>query len=119
MPKTFAVCTIRSTPSTAHHCIAWAKSYLFPQLFGADEDADDLDEAEKNGENGQYFPLLQALCLIAKLTILASLVDEIQNLRKEAAAIKTLRATLVEPGASQRVFEKVSFSLYTCSPSLS
>lgn len=30
VPKTFAVCTIRSTPSTAHHCIAWAKSYLFP-----------------------------------------------------------------------------------------
>lgn len=70
VPKTFAVCTIRSTPSTAHHCIAWAKSYLFPyvmtersimiaddifrQLFGADDEADnnDLDEAEKNGENG-------------------------------------------------------------------
>ena len=33
VPKTFAVCTIRSTPSTAHHCIAWAKSYLFPCAF--------------------------------------------------------------------------------------
>lgn len=71
VPKTFAVCTIRSTPSTAHHCIAWAKSYLLPcalslptpfgslmascsQLFGADDEADgqDLDDAEKNGENG-------------------------------------------------------------------
>lgn len=90
VPKTFAVCTIRSTPSTAHHCIAWSKSYLFPyvhlsslaryvsiqtdnvlnytfpltflpppysfysQLFGADDESDqqELDDAEKNGENG-------------------------------------------------------------------
>ncbi|KAL8280566.1 hypothetical protein RQP46_006889 [Phenoliferia psychrophenolica] len=90
VPKTFAVCTIRSTPSTAHHCIAWAKSYLFPQLFGADEEADaqDLNDAERNGENGK-------------------LSDEIKELRKEAAAIQELRSTLTSPGAAQRVFEKV------------
>lgn len=34
--------------------------------------------------------------------------DEIQELRKESAAIKQLRATLVEPGAAKRVFEKAS-----------
>ncbi|BGP43075.1 E1 ubiquitin-activating protein uba2 [Rhodotorula kratochvilovae] len=87
VPKTFAVCTIRSTPSTAHHCIAWAKSYLFPQLFGADDEADqqELDDAEKNGEN----------------------VDEIQNLRQEANAIRELRATLGLEGAARRVFDKV------------
>ncbi|ORY88224.1 hypothetical protein BCR35DRAFT_263546 [Leucosporidium creatinivorum] len=87
VPKTFAVCTIRSTPSTAHHCIAWAKSYLFPQLFGTDDDAEEqeLNDAEKNGENA----------------------DEIQELRKEAAAIKELRATLVQEGAAKRVFDKV------------
>ncbi|KAM0750516.1 hypothetical protein T439DRAFT_381188 [Meredithblackwellia eburnea MCA 4105] len=87
VPKTFAVCTIRSTPSTAHHCIAWAKSYLFPQLFGADDEADnqDLDEAEKNGENA----------------------DEIKELRKEAAAIQLLRSTLTDDGAAKRVFDKV------------
>jgi ubiquitin-like 1-activating enzyme E1 B len=28
-PKTFPVCTIRSTPSLPIHCIVWAKSYLF------------------------------------------------------------------------------------------
>lgn len=28
-PKSFPVCTIRSTPSQAIHCIVWAKSYLF------------------------------------------------------------------------------------------
>ncbi|GJN93179.1 hypothetical protein Rhopal_006226-T1 [Rhodotorula paludigena] len=87
VPKTFAVCTIRSTPSTAHHCIAWAKSYLFPQLFGADDEADqqELDDAEKNGEN----------------------VNEIQNLRQEAKAVRELRATLNLEGAARRVFDKV------------
>ncbi|CEQ39397.1 SPOSA6832_00923 [Sporobolomyces salmonicolor] len=106
-----SVCTIRSTPSTAHHCIAWAKSYLFPcpyranqgqgfallkeltsdhdrrQLFGADDEADqqELDDAEKNGEN----------------------VDEIQELRKEAAAVRELRAMLTQEGAPKRVFDKV------------
>jgi len=81
------VCTIRSTPSTAHHCIAWAKSYLFPQLFGAEDDSDsnDLDEAEKAGENS----------------------DEIANLRREAQAISQLRQTLTGEGAAERVFEKV------------
>lgn len=29
-PKSFPVCTIRSTPSQPIHCIVWAKSYLFP-----------------------------------------------------------------------------------------
>lgn len=28
-PKSFPVCTIRSTPSEPIHCIVWAKSYLF------------------------------------------------------------------------------------------
>ncbi|GAV26988.1 hypothetical protein PMKS-000449 [Pichia membranifaciens] len=33
-PKTFPVCTIRSTPSKPVHCITWAKDFLFSQLFG-------------------------------------------------------------------------------------
>lgn len=33
--------------------------------------------------------------------------DEIQELRKEAAAIKQLRTSLTEDGAAQRVFDKV------------
>lgn len=76
-PKTYPVCTIRSTPSQPIHCIVWAKSYLMPlvclccfailcavqvltslisQLFGEDEDSgneNELDEAEKQGENGK------------------------------------------------------------------
>ncbi|KAG7940414.1 hypothetical protein KL904_000277 [Ogataea polymorpha] len=41
-PKTFPVCTIRSTPSKPIHCITWAKNFLFPQLFG-----DDVSDQEK------------------------------------------------------------------------
>ncbi|ODV61979.1 E1 ubiquitin-activating protein UBA2 ASCRUDRAFT_33371 [Ascoidea rubescens DSM 1968] len=33
-PKSFPVCTIRSTPSQPVHCIHWAKNFLFAQLFG-------------------------------------------------------------------------------------
>lgn len=32
-PKSFPVCTIRSTPSQAIHCIVWAKSYLFTYAY--------------------------------------------------------------------------------------
>ncbi|KAI0084615.1 hypothetical protein BDY19DRAFT_898178 [Irpex rosettiformis] len=93
-PKTFPVCTIRSTPSQPIHCIVWAKSYLIPQLFGEDEDAGkegDLDEAEKQGENAQ----------------------EIATLRKEAQAFKSVRAALRTPqsgsdvDAARLIFQKV------------
>ena len=39
-PTSYPVCTIRSTPSTPVHCIVWAKSWLFPQLFGAEEEVE-------------------------------------------------------------------------------
>ncbi|PCH37086.1 hypothetical protein WOLCODRAFT_28912 [Wolfiporia cocos MD-104 SS10] len=94
-PKTFPVCTIRSTPSQPIHCIVWAKSYLMPQLFGEDEDSmGELDEAEKQGENAQ----------------------EIATLRKEASAFKTVRTALRDAGAqgqasaARTVFEKVFHS---------
>ncbi|KAF5339556.1 hypothetical protein D9611_011489 [Ephemerocybe angulata] len=90
-PKTFPVCTIRSTPSQPIHCIVWSKSYLMGQLFGEDEDADaggELDAAEKEGENAQ----------------------EIDALRKEATAFKAVRDALRSPtnqDAAHLVFQKV------------
>ncbi|KAL6299391.1 hypothetical protein BKA93DRAFT_807192 [Sparassis latifolia] len=93
-PKTFPVCTIRSTPSQPIHCIVWAKSYLIPQLFGEDEDGGELDEAEKQGENAQ----------------------EIATLRKEAQAFKVVRAALRAPSdtagsnAAKMVFQKIFHS---------
>ncbi|KAA1477921.1 hypothetical protein DENSPDRAFT_809164 [Dentipellis sp. KUC8613] len=91
-PKTFPVCTIRSTPSQPIHCIVWAKSYLMSQLFGEDENAiGELDEAEKQGENAQ----------------------EIATLRKEAQAFKAVRAALRSPqgtDAAKKAFQKVFYS---------
>ncbi|KAJ8592554.1 hypothetical protein M405DRAFT_787349 [Rhizopogon salebrosus TDB-379] len=92
-PTTFPVCTIRSTPSQPIHCIVWAKSYLLPQLFGEDEDGtNELDEAEKQGEN----------------------VEEIAALRREALAYKAVRSALrsaqTTEDVAQRVFKKVFHS---------
>ncbi|TFK97644.1 hypothetical protein BDV98DRAFT_607348 [Pterulicium gracile] len=90
-PKTYPVCTIRSTPSQPIHCIVWGKTYLMGQLFGEDEDAgNELDDAEKQGENAQ----------------------EIANLRKEAQAFRTVRAALRSPNeqgsnAARMVFQKI------------
>ncbi|KAF9020239.1 hypothetical protein BDZ89DRAFT_1020326 [Hymenopellis radicata] len=89
-PKTFPVCTIRSTPSQPIHCIVWSKSYLMGQLFGEDEDASgELDDAEKQGENAQ----------------------EIATLREQAQAFQAVRKALRTPSeanaASRMVFEKI------------
>ena len=40
-PKTFPVCTIRSTPSQPIHCIVWAKNFLFNQLFASEPSPED------------------------------------------------------------------------------
>ncbi|PXF44511.1 SUMO-activating enzyme subunit 2 [Gracilariopsis chorda] len=45
--KTYAVCTIRSTPDKPVHCIVWAK-YLFDLLFGPDDDANVLKDLDLN-----------------------------------------------------------------------
>ncbi|TPX49564.1 hypothetical protein SeLEV6574_g01398 [Synchytrium endobioticum] len=82
--KTFPVCTIRSTPSEPIHCIVWAKSYLFTQLFGRDEMEETIDTTE-NTENSQ----------------------EIENLKKEAMALKVLKASAGSPDWAERVFKKV------------
>jgi ubiquitin-like 1-activating enzyme E1 B len=50
-PKTYPVCTIRSTPSAPIHCIVWAKDYLLPQLLGAgvaDEEQEPAGEGTGN-----------------------------------------------------------------------
>ncbi|EAU37325.1 conserved hypothetical protein [Aspergillus terreus NIH2624] len=85
VPKSFPVCTIRSTPSQPIHCIVWAKSYLFPELFGTSEDeTEDLDHSE-DSENS----------------------EEIANLRKEAQALKEIRQSMGSPEFAQKVFQKV------------
>ncbi|KAL1971352.1 hypothetical protein VTN77DRAFT_304 [Rasamsonia byssochlamydoides] len=86
-PKSFPVCTIRSTPSQPIHCIVWAKSYLLPELFGTSEtdaEADGLDHAED-----------------------ASNAEEIENLRREAQALKAIRASMGSDDFAEKVFTKV------------
>ncbi|KAF9235958.1 hypothetical protein BU15DRAFT_64407 [Melanogaster broomeanus] len=94
-PKSFPVCTIRSTPSQPIHCIVWAKSYLLPQLFGEDEDGgSELDEAEKQGENSQHVSSLRIILVV--LTRELNLAQEIAALRKEALAYKAVRISFVK-----------------------
>ncbi|ORY85730.1 hypothetical protein BCR37DRAFT_344450 [Protomyces lactucae-debilis] len=84
VPKSFPICTIRSTPSQPIHCIVWAKSYLFSQVFGVDEDEGTLD-GSSNAENA----------------------DEIANLAKEANALKVIREAVGQPEFKRLVFDKV------------
>jgi ubiquitin-like 1-activating enzyme E1 B len=50
-PKSFPVCTIRSTPSQPIHCIVWGKSYLLNEIFGVSEDESAFDHSG-DAENG-------------------------------------------------------------------
>jgi len=87
VPKTYPVCTIRSTPSQPIHCIVWAKSYLLPELFGVSEDEEtsaQLDTSE-DADNAQ----------------------ETQNLKAEAQALKKIRASMYSDDFAQKVFDKV------------
>ncbi|CAI4038251.1 hypothetical protein SMKI_04G5930 [Saccharomyces mikatae IFO 1815] len=45
-PKTFPVCTIRSTPSQPIHCIVWAKNFLFNQLFASEASINEDDDKD-------------------------------------------------------------------------
>jgi ubiquitin-like 1-activating enzyme E1 B len=84
-PKSFPVCTIRSTPSQPIHCIVWGKSYLFAEIFGATEDeAPELDHSE-DSENAK----------------------EVANLRKEAQALMRIREAMGSEDFPRLLFNKV------------
>jgi ubiquitin-like 1-activating enzyme E1 B len=51
-PKSFPVCTIRSTPSQPIHCIVWGKSYLLNEIFGTSEDQAAFDHST-DADNGK------------------------------------------------------------------
>lgn len=120
-PKSFPVCTIRSTPSQPIHCIVWAKSYLLryvrrsnsgqvsytnicSEMFGASEDdSPELDHSE-DSENGTFSRRHCALCVVA-LTIPAA--QEIEKLRQEAQALKQIRESMGTDSFPQLLFDKV------------
>ena len=85
MPKSFPVCTIRSTPSQPIHCIVWAKSYLFAEIFGTSEDEGPELNTSEDSENAK----------------------EIENLRQESSVLKEIKSSMNSPLFSRKVFEKV------------
>ncbi|KAL5343525.1 hypothetical protein BJX70DRAFT_352726 [Aspergillus crustosus] len=85
VPKSFPVCTIRSTPSQPIHCIVWAKSYLLPELFGASEEDTEEFDYSADADNAR----------------------ELENLQKEARALQEIRESMGSTEFTQRVFEKV------------
>jgi ubiquitin-like 1-activating enzyme E1 B len=87
VPKTYPVCTIRSTPSQPIHCIVWAKSYLLPELFGVseDEEASTLLDTTEDADNA----------------------EEIKNLKAEAQALKRIRESMGNDDFAKQVFDKV------------
>ncbi len=87
VPKTYPVCTIRSTPSQPIHCIVWAKSYLLPELFGVGEDEETSDQLD-TGED-------------------ADNAEEIRNLKAEAQALKKIRESMGNDDFARQVFDKV------------
>ncbi|KAI8141603.1 hypothetical protein BJV82DRAFT_618398 [Fennellomyces sp. T-0311] len=85
-PTTYPVCTIRSTPSAPIHCIVWAKSYLFNQLFGNSEEEDeDLQLKDSDKENAQ----------------------ELAALARETEELKEIKAAMGTDAYAQKVFDKV------------
>ncbi|KAG5983038.1 hypothetical protein E4U55_000934 [Claviceps digitariae] len=86
-PKSFPVCTIRSTPSQSIHCIVWAKSYLLNEVFGVSEDESAFDHSN-DAENA----------------------SEIEELKKESAALKKIRDAIGTDNFPQMLFDKVFHS---------
>ncbi|KAI0017742.1 ThiF family protein [Xylariomycetidae sp. FL0641] len=84
VPKSFPVCTIRSTPSQPIHCIVWGKSYLLNEIFGTSEDQAALDYSED-----------------------ADNATEIAELKKESEALKKIRDSVGTEQFPQMLFDKV------------
>ncbi|KAI1279634.1 hypothetical protein F5Y07DRAFT_28986 [Xylaria sp. FL0933] len=84
VPKSFPVCTIRSTPSQPIHCIVWGKSYLLNEIFGASEDQASLDTSE-NDDNAK----------------------EIAELKKESEELRKIRESVGTEQFPQMLFDKV------------
>jgi len=51
-PKSFPVCTIRSTPEKPIHCVVWAKELMFARLLGPPDAVSDLEKGGRGGGEG-------------------------------------------------------------------
>lgn len=85
VPKSFPVCTIRSTPSQPIHCIVWAKSYLFTEIFGtSEEEAPEFDHSEDLDN-----------------------MKEIEDLQQESQELNQIRQSMGSEEFPRKVFDKV------------
>lgn len=87
-PKTYPVCTIRSTPSQPVHCITWAKEFLFHQLF---------DESSSTIENEKSMEMQRK-----KLESETDDKQEIENMLKESNELDELRQLIKNPNKDER-----------------
>lgn len=85
IPKSFPICTIRSTPSQPIHCIVWAKSYLLNEIFGTSEEdsAEIFDQSDDAGN-----------------------AEEIENLKKETLALRKIRNAMGSESFPKLLFNK-------------
>lgn len=83
-PKSYPVCTIRSTPSQPVHCVVWSKSFLFSQLFEPEEDSGEL----QNGDD-------------------AETAEERETLVAQANELKDLRNRVLEPTVDRDIIDKL------------
>lgn len=87
-PKTFPVCTIRSTPSLPVHCIVWAKNFLFGQLFSSS--ANDIANEQMNEQDWGTDD-----------------VEEINRIKNETNELKELQNIIIS-GDKSRIRDIVS-----------
>uniref|UniRef100_A0A0B7K5X6 Ubiquitin-activating enzyme E1-like n=1 Tax=Bionectria ochroleuca TaxID=29856 RepID=A0A0B7K5X6_BIOOC len=102
-PKSFPVCTIRSTPSQPIHCIVWGKSYLLNEMFGTSEDQSVLDHSQDQ-ENGKSMLISSEGNPTRTNRFIA---HEIEELKKESDALKKIRNAVGAPDFPKLLFEKV------------
>lgn len=85
-PKTYPICTIRSTPSLPVHTVVWAKSFLFPQLFGEGLADVSLDEESSKEDIDS---------------------GDLETLKRETMELKELREVIGDDSFAQKVFSKI------------
>lgn len=87
--KTFAICTIRSTPSQPVHVVVWAKNFLFSQLFDFNENSEDLIQQEATSDESEEKKL------------------EREAMNKEINELQGLKDSIFEQDFAKSVFDKV------------
>lgn len=93
-PKTYPVCTIRSTPDKIEHCVAWAK-YFFEKVFGKEDDANLLQDvqtarwaADGSETSSQYAWRVFEQCFVTDIQKQAAAMEGKPTSRKPPAPLQ-------------------------------